>query len=44
MTVHHLNCGSRARQGDEVTLICPHDPHELEREQAKAGASAAVVE
>src|SRR6476659_1067972 len=31
-----------ARHGDEVTLICSHDPHELEREQAKAGAVAAA--
>ncbi len=26
--------------GDELTLICSHDPHELEREQAKASAAA----
>ncbi|HEX7058517.1 MAG TPA: MBL fold metallo-hydrolase [Solirubrobacterales bacterium] len=31
-----------ATHGDEVTLFCAHDPHELEREQAKpAGAAAA---
>jgi glyoxylase-like metal-dependent hydrolase (beta-lactamase superfamily II) len=30
-----------SRHGEEVTLICSHDPHELEREQAKAGAAAA---
>jgi glyoxylase-like metal-dependent hydrolase (beta-lactamase superfamily II) len=30
-----------ARHGDEVTLLCSHDPHELEREQARAGAAAA---
>ncbi len=30
-----------ARHGDEVTLLCAHDPHELEREQSKAGAAAA---
>jgi glyoxylase-like metal-dependent hydrolase (beta-lactamase superfamily II) len=27
---------------DEVTLICSHDPHELEREQATAAAAAAA--
>jgi glyoxylase-like metal-dependent hydrolase (beta-lactamase superfamily II) len=27
--------------GDEVTLFCAHDPHELEREQAKSAAAAA---
>ncbi len=27
--------------GDEVSLFCAHDPHELEREQAAAGAPAA---
>ena len=27
--------------GDEVSLFCAHDPHELEREQAVAGARAA---
>jgi glyoxylase-like metal-dependent hydrolase (beta-lactamase superfamily II) len=31
-----------ARQGDEVTLFCAHDPHELEREQARAGAATAT--
>lgn len=31
-----------ARHGDEVTLVCAHDPHELEREQARAGAAAAA--
>jgi glyoxylase-like metal-dependent hydrolase (beta-lactamase superfamily II) len=31
-----------ARHGDEITLFCAHDPHELEREQAKAGAVAAT--
>jgi glyoxylase-like metal-dependent hydrolase (beta-lactamase superfamily II) len=31
-----------ARHGDEVTLFCAHDPHELEREQAKAGAATAA--
>jgi glyoxylase-like metal-dependent hydrolase (beta-lactamase superfamily II) len=31
-----------ARQGGEVTLICSHDPHELEREQARAGAIASA--
>jgi glyoxylase-like metal-dependent hydrolase (beta-lactamase superfamily II) len=30
-----------ARHGDEVTLFCAHDAHELEREQARAGAAAA---
>ncbi len=30
-----------ARQGDEVALICSHDPHYLERERATAGATAA---
>lgn len=32
-----------ARHDDEVTLICSHDPHELEREQARAGAATAAV-
>ena len=27
------------RHGDEVTLFCAHDPHELEREQARAGVA-----
>jgi len=31
-----------ARHGDEVTLFCAHDPHELEREQSRAGAVAAT--
>lgn len=31
-----------AHQGDEVTLICSHDPHELQREQAKASAATAT--
>jgi glyoxylase-like metal-dependent hydrolase (beta-lactamase superfamily II) len=31
-----------ARHGDEVTLLCAHDPHELEREQTTAGAGAAA--
>jgi glyoxylase-like metal-dependent hydrolase (beta-lactamase superfamily II) len=30
-----------ARDGDEVTLICAHDPHDLEREQTRANAAAA---
>ncbi len=30
------------RHGDEITLFCSHDPHELEREQARAGAAAAT--
>jgi glyoxylase-like metal-dependent hydrolase (beta-lactamase superfamily II) len=30
-----------SRHGDEVTLLCSHDPYELERERAKAGAAAA---
>lgn len=29
-----------SRHGAEVTLFCAHDPHELEREQARAGAAA----
>jgi glyoxylase-like metal-dependent hydrolase (beta-lactamase superfamily II) len=29
-----------AREGESLTLICSHDPHELERERAKAGAAA----
>lgn len=28
------------RHGDEVTLFCAHDPHELKREQARAGTAA----
>ena len=31
-----------ARHGDQVTLFCAHDPHELEREQAKTGVTAAA--
>jgi glyoxylase-like metal-dependent hydrolase (beta-lactamase superfamily II) len=31
-----------ARHGGEVTLLCSHDPHELEREQAKAGVAPAA--
>jgi glyoxylase-like metal-dependent hydrolase (beta-lactamase superfamily II) len=31
-----------SRHGDEVTLFCAHDPHELERERARAGAAAAA--
>ncbi len=31
-----------ATHGDEVTLLCAHDPYELEREQARAGAAAAT--
>ena len=30
-----------ARHGEEVTLLCSHDPHELERERAKPRAAAA---
>ena len=30
------------RHGDEVTLLCSHDPHELEREQARTGTATAV--
>lgn len=30
-----------ARRGDELTLLCSHDPHELERERAKAAANHA---
>jgi len=29
-----------AAHGDEVSLFCSHDPHELEREQASAAAAA----
>jgi glyoxylase-like metal-dependent hydrolase (beta-lactamase superfamily II) len=29
-----------ATHGDEVTLFCSHDPHELEREQAASAAAA----
>jgi glyoxylase-like metal-dependent hydrolase (beta-lactamase superfamily II) len=28
-----------ARHGEEITMLCSHDPHELEREQARAGAA-----
>jgi len=28
-----------ARHGEDVTLFCAHDPHELQREQARAGAA-----
>ena len=31
-----------ARHGEEVTLICSHDPHELEREQAKVAVATAT--
>jgi glyoxylase-like metal-dependent hydrolase (beta-lactamase superfamily II) len=31
-----------ARHGDEVTLLCAHDPHELEREQARADTATAT--
>ncbi len=31
-----------SRHGDEVTLFCSHNPHELEREQRRAGALASV--
>jgi glyoxylase-like metal-dependent hydrolase (beta-lactamase superfamily II) len=31
-----------ARHGDEVTLVCGHDPHELEREQARAGVATSA--
>jgi glyoxylase-like metal-dependent hydrolase (beta-lactamase superfamily II) len=30
-----------SRHGDEVTLFCAHDPHELEREQSRAKTAAA---
>ena len=30
-----------SRHADEVTLFCSHDPHELEREQARTGAAVA---
>lgn len=29
-----------ARHGEEITLVCSHDPHELAREQAKTGSAA----
>ncbi|HMJ74296.1 MAG TPA: MBL fold metallo-hydrolase [Solirubrobacterales bacterium] len=31
-----------ARHGEEIALLCSHDPHELVREQAKAGAATAT--
>ncbi len=31
-----------ARHGEEITLLCSHDPHELAREQAKAGTPTAT--
>ena len=31
-----------ARHGEEITLLCSHDPHELEREQARAAAATAT--
>ena len=31
-----------ARHGDEITLLCSHDPHELEREQTKTTMTAAA--
>jgi glyoxylase-like metal-dependent hydrolase (beta-lactamase superfamily II) len=31
-----------AAHGDEITLFCSHDPHELEREQAASAALAAA--
>jgi len=31
-----------SRHGDEVTLFCAHDPHELEREQAEARVATAT--
>jgi glyoxylase-like metal-dependent hydrolase (beta-lactamase superfamily II) len=30
-----------ARHGDEITFVCSHDPHELEREQARTSAATA---
>jgi glyoxylase-like metal-dependent hydrolase (beta-lactamase superfamily II) len=32
-----------ARHGEDVTLICSHDPHELEREQGRENAPAATT-
>lgn len=32
-----------ARHGDEVDLICSHDPNDLERTQARAGAGAGAA-
>jgi glyoxylase-like metal-dependent hydrolase (beta-lactamase superfamily II) len=31
-----------ARHGEEITMLCSHDPHELEREQAKTAAATAT--
>jgi glyoxylase-like metal-dependent hydrolase (beta-lactamase superfamily II) len=31
-----------SRHGQEVTLVCSHDPHELERERDRAGVAAAA--
>jgi len=31
-----------ARHGDEITMLCAHDPHELEREHAKSSAATAT--
>jgi glyoxylase-like metal-dependent hydrolase (beta-lactamase superfamily II) len=33
-----------ARHGDEITFLCSHDPHELEREQAKTNVALATSE
>jgi glyoxylase-like metal-dependent hydrolase (beta-lactamase superfamily II) len=33
-----------ARHGEEITLLCSHDPHELAREQAKTVVAAAASE
>ena len=30
------------REGGRIDFLCSHNPHELEREQAKAGAAAAA--
>lgn len=32
-----------AAHGDEVRLVCSHDPHDLERAQARSGAAAATA-
>lgn len=32
-----------AAHGDEIRLLCSHDPHELERAQAESGAAAATA-
>ncbi len=32
-----------SRHGDQITLLCGHDPHELEREQARSGSAAATA-